>query len=338
MQNEVVQLGDGGGGSLTAKLIDQIFFSAYQSKYLNQGNDAADIGMDSNHIAVSTDSFVITPAFFNGGDIGHLAVCGTVNDVATSGAYPRYLTVAFVIEEGFSLADLKRIAQSIADTAAKAQVQIVSGDTKVVGHGEIDGIIINTTGIGIYQRPYKIGGQNLQPGDKLILSGTLGDHGIAIMADRLKLSQKLSSDAAPLNLMMQDIIKAVGASGAVKTKQGVHAFRDPTRGGLAATLNEFCQQSKVDIYIDEEKIPVKPEVEAICETLGLDILQVANEGKIVCACSAECATEILSLMPADAALIGEVTEGKKNKAYLRTAFGSTRIIDNLAGEQLPRIC
>jgi hydrogenase expression/formation protein HypE len=306
--------------------------------------------MDSNHIMVSTDSFVIKPEFFNGGDIGRLAICGTVNDVATSGAIPLYLTAAFVLEEGYPLAQLAKIVDSMAKTAEEAGVRIVTGDTKVVGRGELDGIMINTTGIGIPRKPYRIGGDQLQAGDKIILSGSLGDHGIAVMAERLHLDMatQIASDVAPLNRMLFDLVWKLGATGAVKTGQAIHAFRDPTRGGLAATLNEFCKQSQMDILIEEAAIPQKDAVRAVCGILGFDVLQVANEGKIVCACAGEAAPQVLEIMQdspygKEAAVIGEVlaagaiADGTA-RPYLQTEYGSRRIIDNLAGEQLPRIC
>ncbi len=341
MQEKTVMLGHGSGGTMMKSIIDEVFFTAYGNDILLSGNDAAVLPALSTdeRIVYSTDSFVVTPYFFPGGDIGHLAVCGTVNDVATSGARPLYLSCAFILEEGFPVEDLRRIAQSMAQAASQANVKPVTGDTKVINCGHGDGIYITTSGIGILQDGLNLGGAQCKPGDKVIVSGTIGDHGIAIMSCRegLGFSTAIESDAAPLNHMIEEILGAVS---------GVRCFRDPTRGGLASTLNEFAEQSRVDIVIEEAAVPVKDSVLGACEMLGYDVMQVANEGKMVCVAAADAADAVLDIMHKnrygqDAAIIGEVAEGSANhspRVLLRTAFGGTRILDMPVGEQLPRIC
>ncbi len=339
--DETVLLGHGSGGSMMKRIIDNVFLNAYGSEELLEGNDAADLPAPQagERISYSTDSFVVTPHFFPGGNIGHLAVCGTVNDVATTGAVPKYLSCGFILEEGFPMEDLRRICETMAETAKEAGVRIVTGDTKVVNRGHGDGIFINTSGIGYIPAGRKLGGQFCKPGDKIILSGTLGDHGITIMSCREQLSFRanIQSDAAPLNHLISDVMEA-----APETR----CFRDPTRGGLASTLNELASQSGVDMVIDEESVPVKDAVRGACEMLGYDIFQVANEGKMVCVVPANQADQALAAMRAnkygiDAAIIGEVQnapEGRDPRVSLRTFFGSTRVLDMLVGEQLPRIC
>lgn len=338
--DEKVMLGHGSGGSMMKNIIDQVFFEAYAGDELLAGNDAATLTLpQGSRFAFSTDSFVVTPHFFPGGDIGRLAVCGTVNDVATSGATPLYLSCGFILEEGYPIADLKRICASMASVAKEAGVRIVTGDTKVVNRGHGDGVFINTSGVGVLPEGVNLGGQYCQPGDKVLVSGTLGDHGITIMSQRESLSffADIQSDAAPLNHLIANVLEAA---------PNVRCFRDPTRGGLASTLNELAGQANVDITVDETAVPVRDAVRGACEMLGYDVMQVANEGKMVCVVPAEQAQAALSAMHAskygqDAAIIGEVgtsTEGRGNKVYLRTAFGSTRVLDMLVGEQLPRIC
>ena len=335
-----VMLGHGSGGSMMKNIIDQVFFEAYAGDELLAGNDAATLTLpQGSRFAFSTDSFVVTPHFFPGGDIGRLAVCGTVNDVATSGATPLYLSCGFILEEGYPIADLKRICASMASVAKEAGVRIVTGDTKVVNRGHGDGVFINTSGVGVLPEGVNLGGQYCQPGDKVLVSGTLGDHGITIMSQRESLSffADIQSDAAPLNHLIANVLEAA---------PNVRCFRDPTRGGLASTLNELAGQANVDITVDETAVPVRDAVRGACEMLGYDVMQVANEGKMVCVVPAEQAQAALNAMHAnkygqDAAIIGEVgtsTEGRGNKVYLRTAFGSTRVLDMLVGEQLPRIC
>ena len=341
MNDESVLLGHGSGGTMMKRIIDDVFFAAYAGDELRRGDDAAVLPTPpaGARLALSTDSFVVTPHFFPGGDIGHLAVCGTVNDVATAGAVPQYLSCGFVLEEGFPMEDLRRICASMAACAKEAGVRIVTGDTKVVNRGHGDGVYINTTGVGFVPEGRELSGSLIQPGDKVILSGTLGDHGITIMSCRESLSFKaqIESDAAPLNHLIAETLEDA---------PHVRAFRDPTRGGLASTLNEFASQAGVDITVEEDAVPVKPAVLGACEMLGYDVFQVANEGKMVCVVPADEAEAALAAMRAnqygaDAAIIGEVTEAKPDrgpKVFLRTAFGSTRILDMLVGEQLPRIC
>ena len=340
ISQKCVTMAHGSGGTMMRDIIEQMFFKAYAGKNLQSGDDAATLEADSSRIAFSTDTFVVTPHFFPGADIGHLAVCGTVNDVATSGAIPKWISVAFVLEEGYPLEKLDRICASIAKTAAEAQVEVVTGDTKVVNHGAADGIYINTAGIGVMREGIELSGNKIKPGDKVLISGTLGDHGITIISTReeLAFSTTIKSDAAPLNHLISDVLNVCPAG-------SIHAFRDPTRGGLASTLNEFAQMSSCDIYVDEHHVPIKPEVNGACEMLGFDVFQVANEGKMVCICAPEVADDALQAMRnnkygKDAAIIGEVCESSTGapRVYLRTVFGSERILDMLVGEQLPRIC
>ena len=339
--DDTVLLGHGSGGSMMQRIIDQVFLEAYGSDELRQGNDAADLPAPDpgERIAYSTDSFVVSPHFFPGGNIGHLAVCGTVNDVATSGATPKYLSCGFILEEGFPIADLQKICETMARTAEEAGVRIVTGDTKVVNRGHGDGIYINTSGIGFIPADRRLGGQYCQPGDKIILSGTLGDHGITIMScrEQLSFSTTLESDAAPLNHMISSVLEAAPAT---------RCFRDPTRGGLASTLNELAAQSQCDMTVDEASVPANDAVLGACEMLGYDVFQVANEGKMVCVVPADQADAALRVMRADrygsqAAIIGQVEKVPAVRAprvTLRTSFGSMRILDMLVGEQLPRIC
>lgn len=336
-----ILMGHGSGGSMMRRIIDEVFLEAYGSEFLLEGNDAATlpVPITGESLVVSTDSFVVTPHFFPGGDIGHLAVCGTVNDVATAGAVPQYLTCGFILEEGFALEDLRRICVSMADTAKEAGVTLVTGDTKVVERGHGDGVYINTTGVGFAPATRKLGGQFCQPGDAVLLSGTLGDHGITIMScrEQLGFSGDLQTDAAPLNHLVADVLAAAPHT---------RCFRDPTRGGLASTLNELAEQSGTDFAIEENAVPVKDVVRGACEMLGYDVFQVANEGKMVAVVPAEEADVALAAMQgnkygADAAIIGEVrqaSQDRKPRVTLSTAFGSTRILDMLVGEQLPRIC
>ncbi len=339
--DETVLLGHGSGGTMMKRIIDQVFYEAYGSDELLEGNDAANLPLpqDGQRLAYSTDSFVVTPQFFPGGDIGRLAVCGTVNDVATSGAVPQYLSCGFILEEGFSVADLRRICASMAEAAREAGVRIVTGDTKVVNRGHGDGVYINTSGIGFIPAGMRLGGELCQPGDKVLLTGTLGDHGITIMSCResLGFTADIESDAAPLNHLIAAVLEAAPAT---------RCFRDPTRGGLSSTLNELASQSNVDILVHEEAVPVKPAVQGACELLGYDVYQVANEGKMVCVVAAEQAEAALAAMRAtkygeNAAIIGEVSAADAERGprvTLRTPFGGTRILDMLVGEQLPRIC
>lgn len=339
MQQDTVLMAHGSGGTMMRDIIEQLFFEAYAGDTLKQADDAATLQLpaEAGALAFSTDTFVVTPHFFPGGDIGHLAICGTVNDVATSGAVPKWLSVGFVLEEGYPLDDLRRVCASMAATAAEAGVEIVTGDTKVVNRGHGDGVYINTAGVGIKCPGVELSGANCKPGDKVLVSGTIGDHGIAIISTReeLSFSTAIESDAAPLNHLIADVLDACPAG-------SVRAFRDPTRGGLASTLNEFAEASGVDIRVDEDSVPVHDQVRGACEMLGYDVFQVANEGKMVCVVAPEAADAALAAMRAnkygtDAAVIGEVLDGE-GRVRLRTGFGSERILDMLVGEQLPRIC
>ena len=341
IQSETVMLGHGSGGSMMKRIIDEVFFAAYGTDELLRGDDAAVLPAPAagERIAFSTDSFVVTPHFFPGGDIGKLAVCGTVNDVATSGARPLYLSCAFVLEEGFPMDDLRRICQTMAETATEAGVRLVTGDTKVVNRGHGDGIYINTSGVGLLSPGIELGGAQCRPGDKVLVSGTLGDHGITIMSCRegLGFSAGVESDAAPLNHLIAEVLAAAPST---------RCFRDPTRGGLASTLNELAAQSGTDIVVEEDAVPVRDAVLGACEMLGYDVLQVANEGKMVCVVPADQADAALAAMRAnrygvDAAIIGEVAEAQPERGptvFLQTSFGGRRILDMLVGEQLPRIC
>lgn len=336
-----VLLGHGSGGAMMKRIIDEVFFAAYAGEELMRGDDAAALPgpKEGERLAFSTDSFVVTPHFFPGGNIGKLAICGTVNDVATSGAVPKYLSCGFVLEEGYPIEDLKKICQTMAETAKEAGVHLVTGDTKVVNRGHGDGVFINTSGVGFIPEGVDLSGAHCKPGDKILVTGTLGDHGITIMSCRESLSfaAPVESDAAPLNHLIAEVLAAA---------PDTRCFRDPTRGGLASTLNELAEQSQVDMLVKEADVPVKDAVLGACDMLGYDVMQVANEGKMVCVVPADQAEAALAAMHAnkygvDAAIVGEVAEmvpERGPKVYLETPLGSKRILDMLVGEQLPRIC
>lgn len=336
-----VLLGHGSGGTMMKRIIDEVFFAAYAGEELMRGDDAAALPgpKEGERLAFSTDSFVVTPHFFPGGNIGKLAICGTVNDVATSGAVPKYLSCGFVLEEGYPIEDLKKICQTMAETAKEAGVHLVTGDTKVVNRGHGDGVFINTSGVGFIPEGVDLSGAHCKPGDKILVTGTLGDHGITIMSCRESLSfaAPVESDAAPLNHLIAEVLAAA---------PDTRCFRDPTRGGLASTLNELAEQSQVDMLVKEADVPVKDAVLGACDMLGYDVMQVANEGKMVCVVPADQAEAVLAAMHAnkygvDAAIVGEVVEmipERGPKVYLETPLGSKRILDMLVGEQLPRIC
>jgi hydrogenase expression/formation protein HypE len=333
---ERILLAHGSGGEQSHNLISSLFLKAFQNPILNRLDDMAVLEMGGQSWAFTTDSYVVTPVFFPGGDIGKLAVCGTVNDLSMGGARPLFLSAGFILEEGFPLPDLKRIIASMQNTAAQAGVQIVTGDTKVVNRGGADGIFINTAGIGLIPPGVNISGRNASPGDKVLVSGSIGDHGIAILSSRegLEFSTTLLSDCAPLN----DLVARMLAY-----SRDLHCLRDPTRGGLSSTLNELARQSQVSIWIEESRIPVKEEVRGACELLGLDPFILANEGKLVAIVGPEAADKILQIMRShplgkEAAVIGEVQEKPQAKVILRTAIGSTRLVDMMVGEPLPRIC
>lgn len=333
---ELITLAHGSGGKSSHQLIEGLFYKYFRNDILEQRNDASVLPEILGRIAVSTDSFVIHPVFFPGGDIGKLSVYGTVNDLAMSGAKPLYITAAFIIEEGFPLKDLEKIVASMSEAAKDAEVKIIAGDTKVVEAGSADQIYINTTGIGILPKDMNIGGQNAKAGDKILVSGTLGDHGTAIMALRkgFEFVTDLESDCGLLSGMIQEILQA-GAD--------IKVLRDPTRGGLAATLNEISQQSKVGMLLEEGAIPVKQAVRSLCEILGLDPLYIANEGKLLVIAAEEDAERVLAVMKnhplgKDAAMIGRVMDLPQAQVYLKTEIGGTRMLHMPVGELLPRIC
>jgi hydrogenase expression/formation protein HypE len=331
-----VEMSHGSGGKAMAQLVRELFAAAFANPWLDQGNDQAVLEVPSGRMAVTTDGFVVAPLFFPGGNIGSLAVHGTVNDLAMAGARPLYLTAGFILEEGFPLADLARIVQAMADAAREAGVAVVTGDTKVVERGKGDGVFITTTGIGAVPDGVAPSGERARPGDAILVSGTMGDHGVAIMSTRENLSFETAivSDSAALHTLVAAMVAAV---------PDVHVLRDPTRGGLATTLNEIAHQSGVGMAIREADIPVRGEVAAACELLGLDPLYVANEGKLLAICAPADAPALLAAMRAhplgrDSAVIGTVTVDSHHFVQMETRFGGRRIVDWLSGEQLPRIC
>ena len=334
MEDKIL-LAHGSGGKLAHELVEKSFLKALANPFLAKLDDSAVMDF-SGRLAFTTDSYVVSPIFFPGGDIGKLAVCGTVNDLAMSGAKPLYLSLAFIIEEGLPQDELNKIVDSVRKTAQEAEVEIVTGDTKVVNRGSADKLFINTAGIGIIPDGVDISGSRAKPGDKVILSGTIGDHGIAVLSQRegLSFSTQLESDCAPLGSLVAEML---GAS------PDIHCLRDPTRGGLATTLNELAKQSKVSIRIEEEKIPVREEVLAACEMLGFDPLYVANEGKLVAIVLAKDVDKILKAMRENhygtgAAIIGEVKAEHPGRVLMKTCLGASRIVDMLVGDLLPRIC
>lgn len=336
LKNGKIDMAHGSGGRAMAQLIEEVFVKHLDNELLRQGNDQAMFQTEQGRMAMSTDGHVISPLFFPGGDIGSLSVHGTVNDVAMSGAKPLYLSASFIIEEGYPLADLNRIVESMAAAAIKAGVSVVTGDTKVVERGKGDGVFISTTGIGVVPEGVNISGDRAQVGDVVLVSGTMGDHGVAIMSSRegLEFETEIQSDSAALNGLIAEMVELV---------PDIHVLRDPTRGGLATTLNEIAQQSKVGMQLVEDDVPVHPDVKAACELLGLDPLYVANEGKLICICAPEHAQDLLAAMRShefgkNAAIVGQVVEDEHGFVQMETTFGGSRIVDWLAGEQLPRIC
>jgi len=335
-KNGRVDMTHGSGGRAMAQLIEELFMDAFDNQWLRQMNDQARFAVAAGRMVMATDSHVVSPLFFPGGDIGCLSVHGTINDVAMAGARPLYLAASFILEEGFPLSDLKRVVTSMAGAAKQAGVPIVTGDTKVVEEGKGDGVFITTTGVGIVPEGVDISGDRALPGDAIIVSGTLGDHGVAIMSQRqgLGFETTIRSDTQALHELVQAMIAA---------DPRIRCLRDPTRGGLATTLNEIARQSRVGMLIREEAIPVHEEVKAACEILGLDPLYVANEGKLACICPAPSAERLLRAMIEHplgrrAALIGTVTVDPHHFVQMETVFGGKRIVDWLTGEQLPRIC
>jgi hydrogenase expression/formation protein HypE len=336
-----IVMGHGSGGKMTQELIDRVFKPNFSNPALSAGNDFAALTPPawvnaSTRLAVSTDSHIVAPLFFPGGDIGRLAVCGTVNDVAMSGAVPVALTAGFILEEGLEIEVLEKVVASMSLSAREAGVSIVAGDTKVVEKGKADKLFINTSGYGWVPEALEIGGERAKPGDAVIISGTMGDHGIAVLAARgdLGFETKIESDVAPLNRLIQALLAEVPE---------VHVLRDPTRGGLATTLNEIAGQSHVNITIDETAVPYQPAVLTACEMLGFDPLYVANEGKVIIILPSQHAEKAMEVLHKqqygrDAAIIGRVESTPANRVLLNTRIGSTRILDVLAGEMLPRIC
>jgi len=333
--SENILLAHGSGSKLSHDLIEKNFLAPLANPLLAKLDDSAVFDL-SGRLAFTTDSYVVSPIFFPGGDIGKLAVCGTVNDLAMSGAVPLYLSLSLIIEEGLALDELDRVVNSIKTAAEEAGVNIVTGDTKVVNRGSADKLFINTSGIGVVPLGIDISGANATVGDKIILSGAIGDHGIAVMSQRegLKFSVPVQSDCAPLNKLVSQMLQV---------SSHIHCLRDPTRGGLATALNEFAKQSNVGIKIEEERIPVQEGVRAACELLGFDPLYIANEGKLVAIVDSHDADRILTTMKQDpygasSSIIGEVTEGHRGRVVMKTRLGASRIVDMLSGELLPRIC
>ena len=329
-------MGHGGGGRLSADLLRNVFLPAFGNAILDKADDQAILEIGGTRLAFTTDSYVVKPLFFRGGDIGSLAVHGTVNDLAVGGATPLFLSAGFILEEGFPLESLRRIVSSMREAAHRAGVQIVTGDTKVVEKGSCDGMFINTAGIGIVNTPLPLSADQARTGDVVLLSGPIGDHGIAILAERegLSFETDIVSDTAPLNSLVSDLL-ATGVT--------IRCMRDPTRGGVASSCNEIAQTSRVGIQLEEGAIPLRPEVKGACELLGLDPLYIANEGKLLAICAPEDADRLLEAMKrhplgTGACLIGRVTSGNAGLVTMRTTFGATRIVDMLANDPLPRIC
>ena len=345
MSTDLILLAHGSGGKLSHDLVEQVFVRHFDNPTLLRLEDSAVVPLpgstvpqSATHLAFSTDSYVVSPLFFPGGDIGKLAVCGTINDLSMSGARPLWLSAGFIIEEGLPLAVLERIVASMAETARQAGVQVVTGDTKVVDRGNADKVFINTAGVGVVPTGITLGSDLARPGDTILLNGTIGDHGMTIMTQRegLQFDSPLESDCAPLNSLVASLLSEL-------PPETLRCLRDPTRGGLATTLNELAARSEVGIEIDETALPVREAVRGACELLGLDPLYVANEGKMVAIVAPEAAETALETLRAhehgrNALAIGRVTEAHPGRVVLRTALGARRVVDMLVGEQLPRIC
>lgn len=330
-----VEMAHGAGGKATHQLIEQLFLNAFSNDFLLQRNDQACFAIPASRLVMTTDSHVISPLFFPGGDIGSLAVHGTINDIAMGGAKPLYLSASFILETGFPLSDLQKIVNSMAHAAKNANVLIVTGDTKVVEKGKGDGVFITTTGVGIIPEHVKIT-NHIKPGDKVILSGSIGDHGIAVMSQRqnLQFETHIKSDSSALHELTAKMLEVVPS---------MCCLRDPTRGGVASVLNEWADQHDVGFLIDENKIPIRDAVRGACELLGIDPLYVANEGKCIAICAAQDAVKLLSVMREhplgkQAEIIGDVIADLENFVQMRTCFGGMRIVDWISGDQLPRIC
>lgn len=336
MKTDKILLDHGSGGKISHGFISDIIIPLFDNHVLAMLDDGATLDMNGARIAFSTDSYIVDPIFFPGGDIGELAVNGTVNDIAMCGARPLFLSSGLIVEEGFPISDLKKILNSMKEASGRAGVSIVTGDTKVVPRGAVDKIFINTSGIGLIPDNINISGQNARPGDKIILSGCIADHGITILTKRENMSFETSimSDTAPLNHMVERMLKSCNK---------IHVLRDPTRGGVGTTLNEIALASNVGIMIHEEEVPLRDDVAGICELMGFDPLYIANEGKLLAFVPADFAEDVLAAIKKDeygrnARIIGEVIEENRGMVFLKTRIGGTRIVDMLAGEQLPRIC
>ncbi|MBE3561904.1 MAG: hydrogenase expression/formation protein HypE [Ktedonobacteraceae bacterium] len=339
LRDEKITLSHGSGGKATHNLIEGVFAPAFSNPLLDVMDDSATFAVDSTaqRLAFTTDTYVVSPLFFPGGDIGKLAVHGTINDLAMAGAQPLYLSAGFILEEGFPIAELRRIVASMAQAAADAGISIVTGDTKVVQRGKADGLFINTAGVGVIRANWPIGQTQLQPGDRVLLSGPIGDHGIAVMFAReaLDIETDIQSDTAPLHSLAGAVLDAAG--------EAVHCMKDPTRGGVATALNEMAMGSEVSIALDEQSIPVRAEVRGACEILGLDPLTIANEGKMLAVVAAEKAESALAAMRAhplgrEATIIGTIQAEPPGMVFLRTEIGGLRVLDMLVGDPLPRIC
>ncbi len=336
MKEDKILLSHGSGGKLSFNLIKKLFLSNFNNPYLKRLDDGAVLNIEGLKLAYTTDSYTVDPLFFKGGNIGELAVYGTVNDLAMCGATPLYLSCSFIIEEGFSLSLLEKIVLSMREASVVARVDIVTGDTKVVNRGAADKIFINTSGVGIVKEGVNISGSNAKVGDVVMINGPIGSHGIAVLSERegLKFETEIKSDTAPLSSLVADMLEV---------SKDIHVLRDPTRGGLSTTLNEIALSSKVDVEINEGDIPIQEEVRAACEILGYDPLYLANEGKLVAFIPSEIAPDILKKMKEnkygkESKIIGRVVKKSEGKVYLNTTIGGKRIVDMLTGEQLPRIC
>ncbi len=336
MESMTVQLDQGSGGRATHELVQDLFIQSFQNEYLLEMNDSALVNVGNGQIAMTTDSYVVDPVIFPGGNIGSLAVHGTVNDLAMRGARPLYMTAGFILEEGLSLETLGEIVSSMAAAAREANVFIVAGDTKVVPRGKADKIFINTSGVGVVPPGVRVGGQYAEPGDAVLINGTIGDHGMAVLCKRegLAFENEIRSDSASLNGLVEKMLEVCPQ---------IHVLRDPTRGGVATTLNEIAEQSHVGIRLEEEALPVREDVAGACEILGLDPLYVANEGKVLVFVPARCMKSVLRVMRdhplgRNACKIGETVSNDAGRVFLRTRIGGHRLLDMLRGEQLPRIC
>jgi hydrogenase expression/formation protein HypE len=336
MKQESIQLDHGSGGRATHELVKELFALAFQNEFLKAMNDSALLNVEQGMIAMTTDSYVVDPIIFPGGNIGSLAVHGTINDLAMQGAKPLYLAAGFILEEGLPLDTLRQVVTAMAEATREADVFIVTGDTKVVPHGKADKVFINTSGIGIVPPGIRLGGQYAKPGDAVIINGTIGDHGMAILCKRegLAFENEIRSDSASLNGLVEEMLYAF---------PHIHVLRDPTRGGVATSLNEIAQQSGVGIRLEESALPIGEDVAGACELLGLDPLYVANEGKVLACVPPEGVKTVLRAMwthplGKKACKIGEVVETEPGRVFLKTFIGGHRLVDMLRGEQLPRIC